>query len=150
VILVEIANCQRRLRLDRKRIARGVRAALRLTGKRRAAVSVAIVDTATIHELNRRHLAHDYPTDVLSFLLGDEDGWIEGEVIVSADAAAESARRFGWKPADELLLYVVHGTLHLAGFDDTTRTALRRMRKAEREVLSKFGLTPAYDGEPLD
>src|ERR1044072_178002 len=65
-----------------------------------AAISLAIVDDATIHELNRRHLNHDWPTDVLSFVLDEHGGHLEGEVIISADTAAATAKELG-NTADE-------------------------------------------------
>ena len=52
-------------------------------------------------------------------MLDDSDG-LEGEVIVGAETALRTAPRYGWPPHDELLLYVVHGTLHLVGHDDRT------------------------------
>ena len=107
-----------------------------------AAVSVAVVDDPTIHQLNQKYLQHDYPTDVLSFELDRTEGCLEGEVIVSADTAAESAKRFGWRPDDELLLYVIHGTLHLVGFGDKTPQQVQQMRAAEAVYLERFGLVP--------
>ena len=57
---------------------------------------------------------------MLSFVLESSNGCLEGEVIVSADRAAAVAPKYGWSAADELLLYVIHGTLHLVGYDDVT------------------------------
>ena len=85
-----------------------------------ARLSLAVVDDPTIHELNRRHLNHDWPTDVLSFVLEERDGHLEGEVILSADTAAAAATEVGWPAAAEQLLYVIHGMLHLVGYRDKT------------------------------
>jgi probable rRNA maturation factor len=108
----------------------------------RANLSIAIVDDPTIHRLNRQYLKHDYPTDVLSFLLDRDERGLEGEVIVSVDTAARRAAEFGWSTADELLLYVIHGTLHLVGYDDQTESAREKMRAAERRMLSIFKIEP--------
>ena len=81
-------------------------------------VSLAIVDDETIHALNVQYLQHDYATDVISFVLEQAAGHLEGEVIVSADMAATVAQEYGWPAQHELLLYVIHGTLHLVGYDD--------------------------------
>ncbi len=104
-------------------------------------VSVAIVDDATIHQLNRSYLQHDYPTDVLSFPLHREANRLEGEIIVSADTAAASAPGYGWSAAEELLLYLIHGTLHLVGHDDHAPEERRRMREAERACLARLGVS---------
>ena len=101
-------------------------------------VSIAIVDDATIHRLNRKHLEHDYPTDVLSFLLDRDQRYLEGEVVVSADTAASNASDFGWPAHHELLLYVVHGTLHLVGYDDRTPHDRAEMRRLEAKYLRRL------------
>lgn len=110
-----------------------------------AQISVAIVDDPTIHDLNRQYLEHDFPTDVLSFTLAEQDSHLEGQLVVSLDTAAAQAAEYGWKTEDELLLYVVHGTLHLVGYDDGTAEQREEMRVQERRVLERFGLTPRYD-----
>lgn len=141
---IETANRQSRA-VDQQKLARAAQRVLEEEEVPRATVSLAIVDDPTIHELNRRYLQHDWATDVLSFVLDEHRGCLEGEVIVSADTAAAAAERFGWSLEDELLLYVVHGTLHLAGYDDTTPDARREMRSRERHYLAHYGLTPRYD-----
>ena len=111
-------------------------------GIRTGSVSLAIVDDPTIHELNRRYLHHDYPTDVLSFVYQQQSNHLEGEVIVSADTAARVATRYGWSLCDELLLYIIHGTLHLVGLDDQNDQDRAKMRQWESKYLRHFGLAP--------
>ncbi len=126
-----------------------------------ATISIAIVDNEKIHELNQRYLQHDYPTDVLSFLLEceiDPDALpipkngprgsakrFEGEIVVSAEMAKQMAAKYRWKPADELTLYVVHGLLHLCGYDDSTAKEETLMRQRERTMLAEWKLVPHYD-----
>jgi probable rRNA maturation factor len=138
---VSCANLQTRP-IDETRLMAAVRAVLQAAGVTSCEVSLTVVDNARMHELNRRHLDHDYPTDVLSFLLGFDGQHLDGEIIVSADYAADEAARYGWPAPDELLLYAVHGALHLVGYDDTAPEAAARMRRQEREILGSFGLTP--------
>jgi probable rRNA maturation factor len=145
VIKIEIHNRQNGSRVDRRRLAETARAVLRGEGIRRASVGIALVDDDAIQELNRRWLAHDRPTDVISFLLERSDDALEGEVAISAQTAKANARRFGWSAGDELLLCVVHGILHLAGYDDGTPADRRRMREREREHLGRLGLMPRYE-----
>jgi probable rRNA maturation factor len=107
-----------------------------------------VTDDPTIHELNQRYLQHDYATDVLSFLLASAPGLLEGEIVVSADTAARMAPDYGWSIDDELLLYAIHGALHLVGFDDQTPEAAATMREKEQFYLSQFDVRPPENGVP--
>jgi probable rRNA maturation factor len=94
-----------------------------------------VVDDPKIHELNREFLEHDWPTDVLSFALDDRDDHLDGEIVLSADTAAVAAQEHGTTAADEQLLYVIHGMLHLIGYDDLSPADAERMRSAEQHYL---------------
>jgi rRNA maturation RNase YbeY len=126
----------------RARIVAAVRSALRSRGCAAASISVAVVDDAEIAELHERYMAIAGPTDVLSFDLSDElsGGRLEGQVVVSVDTARREARARKLPPEQELLRYVIHGTLHLLGYDDDTAARARRMHRAEDELL---GLVPS-------
>ena len=104
-------------------------------------ISLAFVDNATIHTLNKRYLDHDEPTDVLSFPLSDAGAKkLAGELVVGVEVARERADELG-HPADaELALYVIHGLLHLCGYDDKSPAAERAMRTRERHYLAQLGL----------
>lgn len=109
-------------------------------------LSVVLVDDPEMHALNRQYLAHDYPTDVLSFPLGTRP--LVGEVVCSVDTALREARARGHPAADELLLYLVHGSLHLLGYDDHDPGARRRMRAAERRWLRALGVPTTFGRRP--
>jgi probable rRNA maturation factor len=131
--------------IDAARLAAAVQTALADARCEAATVSVAIVDDATIHRLNRQFLEHDYPTDVLSFPLA-EPPHLKGEIVTSVDTARREADSAGWRAEDELLLYVVHGALHLVGHDDYEPSEAAAMRAAERAVLARLGVAiPATD-----
>jgi probable rRNA maturation factor len=115
-------------------------AVLQDSGCLSATISLAVIDDETMHELNRRHLDHDYPTDVLSFVLEDDGDHLEGEVILSADTAASLATQLGHSAAEEQLLYVIHGMLHLVGYDDKSTAEAEEMRAAEERYLQQFGV----------
>jgi probable rRNA maturation factor len=144
-LLVEIANQPADHPVDEERIRQAVRDVLRAEKIAAAEVSVAIVDDPTIQALNARHLGHDWPTDVISFLLDRRGDHLEGEVVVSIDTARAVAAELAWPAEDELLLYVVHGALHLVGYGDDSDAARARMRQAERRHLAAFGLEPPWD-----
>ena len=144
-ISVEVSDTQSHLRIDPEAIARLVRGALRAEGIGRASISVAVVDDATIRGINRRHLGHDWPTDVISFLLNDpEIDELAGELIVSAEMAATIAREAGVTAWDELALYLVHGLLHFRGYDDLAPDDRDAMRRREGEILARLGLSNTF------
>jgi probable rRNA maturation factor len=128
--------------VDAARLAAAVQIVLADAECAAATVSVAVVDDPTIHRLNRQFLEHDYPTDVLSFALADPPQ-LEGEIVASIDTARREATEAGWRPADELLLYAVHGALHLVGYDDHEPADAAAMRAAERSVLTRLGVLVA-------
>jgi probable rRNA maturation factor len=129
------------------RIAMAVRQACLDAGADRGWVDVAVVADEQIHELNRRHLQHDYPTDVVSFSYRWSDGEVQGELIVSWTTAARIAAALGGDPQVELLWYAIHGALHLCGADDQTLEEWQTMRQRERAVLGRLGLPepPGFD-----
>jgi probable rRNA maturation factor len=139
-LAVFIANRQSRHAVNEAELVAAVQSVLNNSDFSSANVSVAVVDDETIHELNRRYLDHDWPTDVLSFVLEDDGDHLEGEIVVSADTAAASAAELGWRAAAEQLLYVIHGALHLVGYRDKSPADKRKMQAAEARVLRQFGL----------
>jgi probable rRNA maturation factor len=146
-ITVEIADERPGQSALHARLKKAVRLILKEAGIEQGEISIAIVDDARMHALNRQYLQHDYPTDVLSFTLERDKTAksLDGEIIASADYAAREATHYGWSADDELLLYVIHGCLHLVGHDDQTPDGLAAMRVAESEHLARFGLTHRFD-----
>jgi probable rRNA maturation factor len=138
-IEVEVANEADGL-VDLAGLATAVNVTMAHANVRQAKISVAVVDDPAIHELNRRYLQHDYPTDVLSFVLEDDPERLEGEIVLSRDTAAVCAAEAGWPLAHELLLYVVHGALHIAGYRDKSPADAVKMRTAEAAVLDQLGV----------
>ena len=155
---IVLVNRQRHVRFDRRRLIRLARTVLAREQVAAAEISVAILDDAQIHAVNRQFLNHDYPTDVISFVLecslpeplpssSSDNGirrgaWksIEGEVVISAETAASNADKYGTDPQHELALYLVHGLLHLCGYDDLTPKEKRLMRRREAEALADSGI----------
>ncbi|MDX1545847.1 MAG: rRNA maturation RNase YbeY [Rhodothermales bacterium] len=102
-------------------------------------LGLILADHATVLDLNRAYLEHDYLTDVLSFPLDDAPGILDGEVYVDLDTAAERHAEFGATFEQEACRYVVHGLLHLLGHDDATPAGRRRMRALEDRYLHALG-----------
>jgi probable rRNA maturation factor len=142
VIEIEINDQQAVFPVDRRRWKRVARTILKDQGITAATISLAVVSDQVMRQLNRRYLAHDYPTDVLSFVLERTGAGLEGEVIVNAEMAAASAPQYHHTPQDELLVYVIHGLLHLVGLDDQDSRDRAVMRAHERYYLAQDNLGP--------
>lgn len=144
-IRVEVSDTQSCLSIDRAAIAHLTRSVLQGEGVESALISLAIVDDATIHELNRRHLGHDWPTDVITFRLSDlDDLELSAEIVLSAEMAATTALAADVDAQAELSLYLVHGLLHLCGYDDQSPSDRAAMRGREASVLEREGLPNTY------
>ena len=92
-------------------------------------VSIALVDDKEIRHLNKRYRKIDRVTDVLSFEMDDEG--ILGDIVISEATAKRNAKRFGCSYYDEMKRLVIHGTLHLLGYDHIKPALRARMREKE-------------------
>ena len=135
-----VSNLQRKVRVSPGRIRRTAESALSALGRADRDVHVSVVDDPAIRRLNARYLRSRTTTDVLAFDL-EAPGLsrLMGEVIVCADTAKRQARRVGVSVALELDLLVVHGLLHLAGWNDHEPREARLMHEREREILAETG-----------
>lgn len=141
---IYITNDQEALPVDEPLIRRAIDAILRDAGVTGGEISIAIVDEPTLTELHDRFMNDNSPTDVMSFVLDrSEDGArLEGEVVVSADMAVDRAEEYNMNPSDELLLYIIHGTLHLVGYDDIDAKDRAEMRQQEQKYLTELEIGP--------
>lgn len=148
-VVVEVSNRQRRLKPGAAWVRRLVREACASIGIEEAEISVVLVGDAAMAELNEEWLQHEGPTDVITFGLSESTdeveawpGGLSGDIVVSTETACRLAAELGWSAENELAYYIVHGLLHLAGFDDTTSPERAKMRRAERRVMQAVGLPP--------
>ena len=133
-----IEHTHPRLRLDQEALRRLVRCVLETEGRAVAYLGIILADHDTVLALNQTYLAHDYITDVLSFSLGDnaDDDDVDGEVYVDLDTAAERHEAYAVSFVEEAHRYVVHGLLHLLGYDDATDAERTAMRRLEDQYLA--------------
>lgn len=117
--------------------------------------SVTFVDNARIQEINRDYRQKDMPTDVISFALDDEiedeilpqlSGFEDvvhhlGDIIVSVDKMIEQAQEYNHSVERELGFLVVHGFLHLNGYDHMTSEDEEEMFSLQQDILDDFGLS---------
>ena len=129
-----VRNC------DVRRMKKAIRSIAADYGWTHGDISVAIMNDLEIRELNNKHLSHDNATDVISFDLSSGVDFLEGEIIASIETADREAEEHGWQGDDELLLYVIHGMLHIIGLRDKKTKETKVMREAERHYLQQFNL----------
>ena len=93
-------------------------------------IDVILVSDKRIAQLHRRFMSESGPTDVITFQ--------HGEIVISTDTAKRQARRFGTTVARELQLYIVHGLLHLHGFDDKTAAGAAEMKRVQEKLVASL------------
>lgn len=137
--------------VDPDLVVRAVRLTLRAENCPRCELSVALVDDERMTQLHDRYLNINAPTDVLTFDLSESDAGesngIDGEIVVSVDTARREAEVRCLPPSTEILLYVIHGVLHLLGYDDTNDEQSAIMHAREDALLSELGLQRAYEAK---
>ena len=137
---IAIHSQQEVVTIDRGRMREVARTVLEGEGETQAQISLAFVDNETIHRLNKRYLDHDEPTDVLSFpLSGANAKKLSGELVIGVEVGLEQAQERSHDVEAELALYVVHGLLHLCGYDDHDDEDRTAMRERERHYLKQLG-----------
>jgi probable rRNA maturation factor len=146
MISVSIASPQELMALDYARLKDCARAVLAGEGIKEGKVTLAFVDDATIAGLNKRFLNHEGPTDVITFpYSGATAKKLEGEVVIGVEVAMRESAERGHDANTELCLYVIHGVLHLCGYDDRTKQGANEMRRKERQYLRQLNLPDIAD-----
>ncbi len=128
---------------------------LELEGLSEGEVSVVITDDRAVRDLNRRYRGVDAATDVLSFPMQDAEGPrlpeeppYLGDVVIAFPVAAAQARHYGHSVQEELRLLVVHGTLHLLGYDHATPEEEAEMWQKQEAVLGRSYVGPGGERRP--
>ena len=136
---VEVFNAHPHRRLGRDETIRLARGVLKGEGCLQAEIAIVFVDDTHMVKMNSTYLHHRYPTDVLSFSLGDEGTRsVEGEVYVNVDQAKRQALEYRVSSAHEVRRLVIHGLLHLLAYDDRNARRKKRMTKTEDLYLREF------------
>lgn len=136
---VDVATNGIRVPLAKDAIADAVRSVLRSERVRDALISIALLDRAAIARMNRKHLGHGGPTDVISFgfARATPSDPVVGDIYIAPDVARTNARARGVAVREEMTRLVVHGTLHVLGYDhpeDDAREQSDMWRRQERVV----------------
>lgn len=136
---IEVSNRQKTLSLDTEKVRLVVETLLEKEGVRSDEISILFVEEEEIAQLHDRFFGDPSPTDCITLPIDPEDdgGYRHlGEVIISPRAALRYVEEQGGDPHEETLLYLVHGLLHLLGYEDIEEEAIERMRHKEKEWLA--------------
>ena len=138
---IYIKNLQKKIHINPSPITHCIKRILKYENIEEAVLSFVFVTAQRIRFLNAKYLDHHYVTDVITFDYSDGGNILilDGEIIISTDAVCQNARTFKTSQCDELGLYVIHGILHLIGYEDGVRGDRIKMRNKEKEILKYLG-----------
>jgi probable rRNA maturation factor len=136
--MIEVVNRQRRLQIDTRTWSTFATRALAAIGKSESSATIAFVSDRKIRELNRQFRGVDKTTDVLSFPAGGPDDSDLGDIAVSVETAVVQAKENGLKFDEEIAQLILHGLLHLAGYDHETDNG--EMNRLELRLRSKLDI----------
>ena len=114
-----------------------IRSVIRGYGKKAGDITYIFCSDPYLREMNIRYLSHSTYTDILTFDTSTAKGITSGDIFISVDRVRSNAETYSTTFRDELHRVMIHGVLHLLGFDDKTDAARRRMRKKEDECLAR-------------
>jgi probable rRNA maturation factor len=137
-----ITNRQTIVRLDIPSLRRSIRRILKLLGRDQDEISILLVEDRKIRDINRTYLKRDRATNVIAFPM--QEGpfrnlhpQVLGDVVLSVETASRDAKKEGMDLEDEILFLLIHGILHLLGYDhEGSRSQSLRMRAKERELYA--------------
>ncbi|MFA6597640.1 MAG: rRNA maturation RNase YbeY [Ignavibacteriaceae bacterium] len=101
-------------------------------------INVSFVDKKEMVELNSHHLNHHFSTDILTFNYNGSNTALDGEIIISYYDANENATRYQITPQEEYLRLIIHGILHLLGYDDQNKNDKIKMKRKETSLVKKL------------
>jgi probable rRNA maturation factor len=135
---ITVRDFQKRVRVDSAKVRRIVAGIISSEKRGRPGeLTVCLFTDRRIRRLNRDFHGRDCATDVLAFEIG-APGEFLADIVISTDTAAANARRFRTTPDYETYLYLIHGTLHLIGYDDSSPRGRSAMRKKEALYMEKL------------
>ena len=101
-------------------------------------IELNFVDQETILGINKEFLSHDFTTDIITFNYSDKSNNLEGEIYISVDDALANSKKYKVSLENEITRLVIHGILHLLGYDDISVEDKKIMKKKEDFLVSKY------------
>lgn len=140
--MIQVSNNHPSLHFPKSETFRTIRTVLQAESRPPLAVSIVFVSNQHIRRINRRFLQHNYATDVIAFPFYDGEG-IDAELYISLDKARTQARASGVTYSEEATRLLIHGLLHLVGYNDKTSQDQKRMREKEEYFLAQLSRSRA-------
>jgi rRNA maturation RNase YbeY len=103
-----------------------------------AALQLNFISSDYIHKINKKYLQHDYSTDIITFNYTENKLLLDGELYISIQDTEKNAKKYGISLEQELLRLVIHGVLHLLGYDDMSKDNKIVMKKIENRLVNKY------------
>jgi rRNA maturation RNase YbeY len=100
--------------------------------------SISFISSKELLQINRKYLKHDYMTDIITFNYSGHSNVLDGEILISTEDASNNAKKYKVSYSNELSRLVIHGILHLSGFDDKKKKDKNIMKLMENKLLNKF------------
>jgi probable rRNA maturation factor len=142
---IQIRNLQKLIKIDKKKIREAAIKLLKLENCERKEISITFMNDADIQVINRQYLGKDRPTNVISFSLqegeyGDINPTVLGDIVISVETAQRDAAKGGLSLEEEIFFLLIHGFLHLLGYEhvNTTPTNIRKMKRKEKKLFEKI------------
>lgn len=134
--MITVFNNYKKQKIDKGEIVSLVKCVLKGEKSLQRNINIVFVDDEYITQLNKQYLNHNRTTDVISFRLNDDDK-IEGEIYINIEQAKRQAKEYKIRISEELNRLLIHGTLHLIGYTDTTPRTKKKMSLLEDMYLEK-------------
>ena len=138
---VSVRNLQRAIKIEESIVKEAVRKVLSCENKSQAEVSIALVNDDRMRKLNKRYRSLNETTDVLAFAMSKTDEFrcnLLGEVVISLPQALKQAKRFKVPFDEEVARLVIHGILHLLGYDDRHSPQREKMEERQEAILQEL------------
>ena len=138
---IRVSNQNKKKKINTAGVKKAALSVLRSFRRNNAIIDITFVSRNRIKTLNKKYMGRKGATDVISFLLEERlvsGRALLGDIYISSDVACENSARFETDFPKEILLYTVHGVLHLLGFGDKTRKEKNKIRRLEEKFLKKI------------
>ncbi len=123
--------------IDRRKVHKLVGSLKKELGFGISSLIINFINKDEIHQINKEYLKHDYTTDIITFNYSGSQTELDGEIFISLDDAAFNAKKYKVSLSEELSRLVIHGILHLTGYDDTTKKDKIIMKRIENNLLNR-------------